>query len=189
MFDETTIQSLIDSIGWDDPLGTSLVITTENLKSTTGRLFNSFHPLVTVENVNDTAGLKPIDIDQLNTELYGFKKQAALQTLNKVFNSSPQFNPALDYGGDVVKYNGLLSDVYGLACSAMVIQMMLTSMRINEIERRTKYGVLKVELDGFRNDQGVLISKGLKAMLNEATINARKIIFPETIDMYGDNLW
>lgn len=189
MFQEATKQLLIDAIGWKQPISAGLVISEENLRSDTGRVFSAFHPLVTVENVNDTAGDDAITISQLNSELYGFKKQAASKTLSQIFSNSPQYDPFRDYGGEVVKYLDVIVEAYGFNVAAMTMQMMLTSKRVNDTERKTKYGFIKTELEGIKDEYGRTVSRGILSRLTGAVIDAQKIIFPQSIEIYGDPEW
>jgi len=188
MFDDAIIQQLIDSVGWDIPLNTALSISAANATTSSRRRFNGFHPLVTSENVFETAGREVLTNDQLNAELYSYKEQAALETINKIFNSSPRFIPSRDYGGTVVNYLGVIVEVYGLVTCVNVLKMFSTSIRTNTTERRVKYGLAKVELDGYTDNNGKKVSFGLEYKLSKAITDAQKAIFPSKYIVDGSNI-
>lgn len=185
MFTETTITYLRDCIGWDTPEGSSIVVDPLNKLSTSGLVFKSFHSLVRVENVHETTSIiNPTD-QQLNNILLEFKTQGALKALNRIFDNSTSYNPVEDYHATIVKYRGVIIEVVGLAVCAMVLQSMLTSKRINETERAAKYSMLKVEIEGFRNDQGIQVSRGVLSLLDSAIRAAKDAIFPSNIEIHS----
>jgi len=191
MHSETTIQYVMGSVGWNEPINMPGIgaISDLNKASSTGRLFNGFHALVTSEDVYKTVGDDPLNNDQLNAVLLGFKKQGALEALTLIFNNSPQYNPLEDYAGTVVKYIGVIHRVYGYVVAAMAMQSMLTSKRINDVERKTRYGLLKTELEGVKNEKGVTVSRGLISRQAYAVSEAQKIIFPNDVLIIGENVW
>lgn len=178
-------------VGWNDPINMPIdgAISDENKESLTGRLFKDFHQLTLSEDIYKTGGDDVLTIEQLNTLLLGFKKAGALETLTLIFNNSPRYDPLQDYEGTVVKYQGVISQVYGLVVCKLALQMMATSKRVNDTERKTKYGLLKTELEGVRNEQGIIVSRGVIGNLANAVFKAQEIIFPQPIEIIAENLW
>lgn len=188
---ETTIQYIMASVGWNEPINMPGVspISDENKAAISGRLFQSYHATCTSENVYKIIGDEPLSNEELNATLLGFKRQGALETLQLIFDNSPQYNPSEDYAGTVVKYIGVIQKVYGLTVSAMVLQNMLTSKRVNDTERATRYGLLKTELEGVKNETGITVSRGVIAKQATAVLKAQEIIFPEDILIIGESVW
>lgn len=189
MFTPTTVKYVTDLVGWDSPADASIVVDPTNLESTSGRIFNSFHALVIAENVKETTKkINPSNVE-LNEVLFEFKTQGALETLNKIFDNSEDYNPDLDYQKTIERYRGLIVEVMGLAVAKIVLNSMMHSQRINNTERQAKYSMLKVEVEGFRTNEGTLISKGVLARFEDAVCNAKRIIFPFRVEIYGDDEW
>lgn len=166
-----------------------ITVSPANLLTSTGRIFSAFHPIVTVENINETAGEDVLTNDQLNTVLAEFKRQGALDTLSKIFDAHVLYEPLKDYAVEVEQYAGVIVEVYGLTVAKMAMQMMLSSKRVNHTERNAKYSLLKVELEGFRDQNGILISRGVNSLLKAAIIDAQNIIFPQKPSIYGNPEW
>jgi len=186
MFTPATIQFVTDLVGWDTPdAAAGFTLNEENLTSTSGRIFESYHALVTAANVYETMDIINASNEQINDELLKYKKQGALEALQAVFDNSPGYDPDRDYAVEVEKYKGLLQAVMGYSVAAMVLRMMINSKRINETERKSKYSLLKVELEGFRDGNGILQSRGVLSMLNEAIRKAQQIIFPDNVEIHN----
>lgn len=193
MYDQTSIQLLIDRIGWNSPIqpNTDIVLSPENEESTSGRFFDSFHQLSIVENVFACINNKDVDNDSLNDILLKMKKDSVLEVLNKVFDTNPlanlknqeevvSLNYKSDYSFDIQNKVSLFDDAIGYAMAVRCLQMFISSSRSNLKERKItqSYEALKVELEGVINEQGVLIAKGAIGYYDASIINAIKIIFP-----------
>lgn len=184
MFTEETIEYVEKLVGWDKPVGVSLDIEEENIETLTGRIFKSFHHLSTTQNVIDTSlPINPTD-PQWNQTLKDFKKQGALEILNKIFDNSKDYDTSKDYHDTIEKYKGLIAEAYGRSVVVLVLRMMLHTTRINATERQAKFGMVQAELEGYRDEYGRLLTDGAISKLEKAINNAKRIIFPETIDIY-----
>lgn len=208
MYNETSIQLLIDRIGWSDPIQPNTVITlsSENLESESGRFFDSFHSLAIVENVFACISNKDVDNEELNDILYKMKKDSVLEVLNKIFTTNPlayiknqdgliSLNYKTDYSVDVLTKTSLFDDSIGYSMAVRCLQLFISSTRSNLKERKIgqSYEQLKVELEGVTNTEGVLIAKGAIGYYDASIINAIKILFPtETKSkkrLYGRHPW
>ncbi len=193
MYNQTSIQLLIDRIGWNYPIqpNADISLFDENLESASGRFFDSFHQLSTVENVFSCISNKDADNEVLNLTLLKMKKDSVLEVLNKVFDTNPlanlknqeeviSLNFKKDYSLDIQNKYSLFDDAIGYAMAIRCLQLFISSTRSNAKERKItqSYEALKVELEGVINEQGVLIAKGAIGYYDASIINAVKILFP-----------
>src|SRR5690349_10831517 len=94
MYSPEAISALTGRIGWAAPRQPSdKVLTTEN-EGTTGRTFDAFHKLVTVENMEACMPVsmaltaqETITNSSLNQYLSDLRKQSALKVLARVFDT------------------------------------------------------------------------------------------------------
>ena len=193
LYTGTSITLLTGRIGWDQAVPpTTLVVDASNLTSASGRFFNSFHQLVTAENVNDCVLNLKIDITNLNAYLAKMKKDSVLEVLNKLFDTNPLANYAaigdaysINYSNS--GYDSLITDkvtvfdnAIGYAMSVRAIQLFISSERSNGVQRKMKasYDFLMAELNGIKNNEGVPIAQGANTLFAEAIEEANKILFP-----------
>ena len=188
MITPETIQFLSDLVGWNTPdVSTGIVVTDDNLKSTSGRIFKSFHALVSAENVKDTMPIISPSNDQLNTYLLECKKQGALDAIHRIFYQSEYYITTFDYSLIVEQYSGVIAKVVGYATAAYVMDMMINSTRVNHTERIAKYQTLKIELNGLKDGNGIVQQAGVLNFLYYATLDAQNIIFPQSnkVEIYN----
>lgn len=193
LYTGTSIALLTGRIGWDQAVPpTTLVVDGTNLASVSGRFFNSFHQLVTAENVNDSVLNLKIDVTNLNLYLAKMKKDSVLEVLNKLFDTNPLANYAaigdaysLNYtsGG----YDALIADkgtvfdnAIGYAMAVRAIQLFISSERSNGTQRKMKasYDFLMSELNGIKNSEGLSIAQGVNSLFETAIKDANEILFP-----------
>lgn len=208
MYNETSIQLLIDRIGWSNPIqpNSEITLSPENVESASGRFFSSFHQLSIVENVYKCVTNKDIDYQEFNTFLLKMKKDCVLEVLNKIFDTNPLANISVsedvkslnyksDYSSDITNKASLFDDTIGYSMATRCLQLFISSTRSNATETKIgqNYEKLKVELEGVINTEGVLIAKGTIGYYDASIINAIKILFPtETKSkkrLYGRKPW
>ena len=75
------------------------------------------------------------------------------------------------------------------------MQLFLTTSRSNSKERtiQTSYQVLKVELEGVRDENGKVIANGVSQMADLAIANIISILFPiekkSVAKLFGRKVW
>lgn len=208
MYDQTSIQLLIDRIGWSNPIqpNSEITLSPENGESVSGRFYDSFHQLSIVENVYKCINNKDIDSDGFNTFLFKMKNDCVLEVLNKIFDTNPlanlsktedvkSLNYKSDYTSDIALKTSLFDDAIGYAMTVRCLQLFISSTRSNNTERKIgqSYELLKVELEGVVNTEGVLVAKGAIGYYDASIINAIKILFPTQTKskkrLYGRSVW
>lgn len=185
MYSVETISKLETRIGWKQPISDDfdMVISEYNLQSDSGKHFSAFHKLVDVEYIAKT--LNDIDIDEvtLNAELSDMRKQAVLSVLSSVFDDNECYLPEFDYSDGINTRIALFDKAIGFVVAVNVLQTYISTKRSNLEERNTKLAIgnLKLELEGYRNDAGYLVAKGLISYRDKAISNIVKVFFPEAI--------
>lgn len=193
MYSEEIIQSLTERIGFGSPQEDSFTLTiSEAIQiGASGRVFKSFHSLVTleniiaaVENINPTA----VEFIEILDEL---KKGAVLESLSLILDSHKDYINDDSYDASITQNISLFDNVIGYKVAIMVIEMFMTTKRNNIVERNAKLSVsnLKLELEGYRNETGVLVAKGLVHKFENAIKTAQKKIFPFKIIVQDGNAW
>lgn len=81
------LEKLTGRLGWRQPITVPPTVNAANLKATSGRHFEDFHPMVTLQNIQDTIEHGEAMTDgQFNTFLTNMQESAILRTINGVFN-------------------------------------------------------------------------------------------------------
>lgn len=207
MYNTESINVLIDRVGWANVIEPSdIVVSEENLTSTSGRLFNSFHQLVTVENVFSAIPNKNANVQELNGKLYELKRQSVLDVLHKVYDmnllatsathngfTSLNYLVGQDYSNIIIERSPVFDEAIGIRIAIKALELMLTTSRsnINTSNAKYSYNAIREALDGSFTAEGKLLSYGLYAKYNKVINDTINVLFlvkagPE---IYGDALW
>lgn len=193
MYSQEIIQSLTERIGFGLPVedGFALNISDAVQNGTSGRFFKSFHSLVTVENI--IAGIEnnqPTE-QEFESVLNGYRQAAVLEILNVIMDQHPDYIPKNSYDAIITENVVLFDNAIGYKVAMMVIEMFMTTKRSNIVDRNAKLAVsnLKLELEGYRNDSGVLVAKGLVHKFENAVKLAKNKLFPFKVVVNDGNAW
>lgn len=193
MYSESSKILISKRVGWDSPTGSLFPITinTENLIATSGRRVNSFHQLANVVNLYYTVDEILIIEPDFNNLLKEIRLQAAIEVMNKILDQHHCYDFDFDYDKKLEKYQSLFDEPLGYLMTIKCIETYISSSRSNYIERNTKlaFEMLKIELEGVKNEQGVTISQGLNSKFYASIKKAQKKIFPEPIKIIGQVAW
>jgi hypothetical protein len=182
MYSELSITSLVTRIGWEKPLDTAFAIEIDEevLSADSERKVNSFHQLVTVENVY--AAVPEIDMEAVdfNGFLSSVRKQSALKVLTAIFDKHTSYDEAVDYSQIIISRPRLFDDAIGYCIAIKMLELFISSSRKNLADRNTKLTLqsLKLDLEGVRNEAGFYLAKGIKYEFKNAITEAQKVIFP-----------
>lgn len=193
MYSEEIIQSLTERIGFGSPQEDSftLQISEAIQNGASGRIFKSFHSLVTLENIIAAIEKKNLVAGELDEILNEFRKAAVLEVLSLVLDSHEDYVSNDSYDATITQNISLFDNAIGYKVAIMVIEMFMSTKRSNIVERNAKLSVsnLKLELEGYRNDSGVLVAKGLVHKFENAIKTAQKKIFPFKLTVEDGNAW
>ena len=194
MYSEETINNLIQRIGFGEPQedGFGLAIDQANSIGTSKRVFKSFHQLVTVENIQASIENIGADDAEFNDILLQIKSDAVREILPLIMDKSDDYDVSKDYSTIIDDSIVLFDDAIGYKVAMSVLEMFVSTKRRNLPERNAKLAInnLKLELNGYRNDSGNLVARGLTHELNDAIKTARRKIFPFIIEVKdASNNW
>ncbi|WCM42399.1 hypothetical protein MG290_01645 [Flavobacterium sp. CBA20B-1] len=193
MYSESSKILISKRVGWDNPAGSLIPISIneENQIATSGRRVNSFHQLANAINLFHTVDESYLSENYFNELLNDIRLQGAIEVMNKILDQHHCYDFEFDYDKRIEKYQSLFDEPLGYALAIKCIETFLSSNRSNYIERNTKLGfeMLKIELEGVKNEQGFTISQGLNAKFYSSIRKAQKIFFPEPIQIIGGAEW
>lgn len=158
---------------------------------TSGRTLPSFHHLATLKNLYYTVPKIAIEKEVFEETLAQLRTDAVKSALTSVLSQSVDYKQETDYDTTIESKIELFDEIIGYTMAIQAIEMMVSSNRKNDDERNINltYSQLKMELEGVRNDNGHIISQGLKRELIFAIRKARLIIFPQVIIVTSEKVW
>ena len=197
MYTEQTIQDLTNRIGFGTPKeeGFTIVIDEANSVGGSGRVVSSFHALCTIENIFATLPTIGSDDTEIATKfnqvLADFKKAATLEVLPAILDKHQDYVSTDSYDAIITQNIAIFDDCIGYKMAMMILEMMLSSKESNIAERNVKLTAanLKLEIEGFRNDSGILVASGLVQKYNNSIKRAVNKIFPFVVKVNNGNAW
>lgn len=193
MYSPEIIQSLTERIGFGSPQedGFTLTISEAIQNGASGRTFKSFHSLVTLENIIAVIEKEQPSATQFEQILNEYRKGAVLEVLNVIMDQHPDYVANNSYDAIITENIALFDNAIGYKVAVMVIEMFMSTKRNNIVDRNAKLAVsnLKLELEGYRNDSGVLVAKGLIHKFGTAIKLAQNKLFPFKVVVNDGNAW
>lgn len=192
MYTQEAIDVLKNRIGWSDlSSGLPFVLSSDNLKSDSGKKFNWYHSLILIDNVY--AAVPEVEMSEIkfNAYLSDIRNQAVLSVLTSILDTYVDYDPATDYSTIITQRSTLFDDSIGFSVAIKMIELFLSTTRSNFNERSAKmsYQALKVELEGAKNDNGHFIAKGIIYKFEQSIKKAQKVIFPYKIVVNNADAW
>lgn len=195
MHSQEFIDALVNRIGWSD-LTSDLPIdlSDDNKSSDSNKTFDSFHQMVSLENIYATIPEKFLGEngeEYFNQYLLNLKKQAVYSILTSILDTHKDYDSTKDYSIFLTERPSLFDNAIGYSVAVKVLEMFISSSRSNLEERNVKlsYQSLKIELEGARNENGHLIAKGLVYKLEKSIKDTQKVIFPFKVVVENGNCW
>ena len=193
MYSDEIIQSLTERIGFGSPQEDSFVLEISEAiqNGASGRFFKSFHSLVTLENIIAAIEKQNINSEEFEALLNEYREGAVLEVLSLILDSHQDYVSNDSYDATITQNINIFDNAIGYKVAIMVIEMFMSTKRSNIVERNAKLSVsnLKLELEGYRNDSGVLVAKGLVHKFENAIKTAQKKIFPFKLTVEDGNAW
>lgn len=167
MISSEAISKLEERIRWNEALDSEFQISLndQNKKGDSGKHFQRFHQLVTVENIYNAGAPTPdMEAEEFNNLLADIRLQAVLQVITDAIELNPEYNPEFDYSEQIIENPAIFDNAIGFGVAVSSLELMLSSKRINPDERNVKLSAanLKLELEGFKNESGHVVSSGIK---------------------------
>lgn len=192
MYFAAAIQALVERISWSKALEPEYPELDEaNLTGESGRNFQSFHQLVNVENIYDAVPEVEMEEEAFNKFLSDLREQAVLAVIPEIMDKNIKYDSAKDYTQVIIDNAILFDDAIGFKVCISVLELLIATKRSNLAERNAKLSVsnLKLEIEGFRNDSGILVAKGITQKLEMAIRKATNKLFPKEVIVTSDKIW
>ena len=193
MYSEQIIEILTERIGFGLPQESGFVLNIDETNSigASGRLFKSFHSLVTIENIFAAIDNENPNDEEFNAILTILKQQAVYQVLTLILNRHEDYVSTDSYDAIIQENIFLFDEALGYKVCMMVLEMYMSTKRSNISERNAKLSIsnLKLELEGYRNETGVLVAKGLVQKFESAVKHAVNRIFPFRVIVKNGEGW
>lgn len=193
MYSNDTISNLNERIKWNASLdpGFSVTLSTENETGTSGKHFQSFHPLVSIDNIYSAVPEIGMNQEKFNALLSDIRLQATLQAVSDVMDQNTLYVPETNYSDLIIANNGIFDNAIGYKVAINVLEMFMSTTRSNLVERNAKLAVsnLKLELEGFKNDYGVVVANGIKYYYQKAIRKASDKLFPLVPTVDSQQIW
>jgi len=125
MYNEQSIASLVTRIGWEKPLDTAFAIELDEevLTADSERKVNSFHQLVTVENVYATVPEIDMEAEDFNGFLSSLRKQSVLEVLTAIFDKHEMYIEDTDYSALILARPKLFDDAIGYCIAIKALEL------------------------------------------------------------------
>jgi len=194
MYSEETITALSNRIGFGIPLevGFPFQIEEANSVGSNGRIFVSFHELVTLENIYAaTTDLGEGAESKFNNILTRFKYQATKEVVPMIMDKNSKYDNSVDYNQTIEDNAILFDDAIGYRVAMKVLEYLMSTKESNLTERNAKLSIsnLKLELEGYKNEAGIVVATGLGQRFNQSVKVATEKIFPFVITVNNGNAW
>lgn len=194
MYSELAISTIAERIKWNASLDSAfdLELSEENQKGASGKHFQSFHNLVSIDNIYASVPEIDMEQDEFNSYLTDIRMQAVLQVLSDVLEVHEDYVIDKDYSEIIISNAALFDNAIGYKVAVNVLELFLSTSRSNLPERNAKLSAsnLKLELEGFVNENGIMVAKGIKYYYQNAIKKAVRKIFPiQIIIKSSNNLW
>jgi hypothetical protein len=193
MYSEQAIETVSNRIGWGKPQtdGFDIVLDEAIQNGTSKRNFQSFHQLVTVQNVL-AAIPNPymLDVD-FNSKLDEIRDNAARSVLTLIIDLNPNSILDSDYSETIIANVVLFEDAVGYKVAISVLELFISTERLNTTERSTQMAIssLKLEIEGWKNESGITVANGLGQKLNKAVTLASSKLFPINAAIKNGKYW
>lgn len=193
MYSEQSIEAISKRIGWGKPQVDGFAITLDEAieNGTSKRNFQSFHQLVTVENVLAAVPDPNIDAVDFNFKLAEIRDNATRAVLTLIIDLNPNSVLETDYSDTIITNAVLFDDAVGYKVAISVLEMFIATERKNFSERSAQMAIssLKLEIEGWKNESGITVANGLGQKLDKAVRKASIKLFPVNPIVQNGKSW
>lgn len=193
MYSELSIETISKRIGWGKPQvdGFTILIDEAIENGTSKRNFQSFHQLVTLENVFAAVPDPNISDEDFNAKLEQIRDNATRAILTMIIDLNPISVFETDYSDIIIANPVLFDDALGYSVAITVLELLISTERLNTTDRSAQMAIssLKLEIEGWKNESGITVANGLGQKLNKSVIMASKKLFPINPTVKNGNAW
>lgn len=193
MYSEIAISTIANRIGWGKPQtdGFAINLAEAIQNGTSKRNFQSFHQLVTVENILAAIPNPLIDDDDFNAKLEEIRDNAARSVLTLIIDLNPNSILSKDYSNTIISNPALFDEALGYKVAISVLELFISTERENFSTRSAQLAIssLKLELEGWKNEAGITVANGLGQKLDKAVTMATERLFPKNKTITFKQIW
>ncbi|NQY43952.1 MAG: hypothetical protein HRT87_11485 [Legionellales bacterium] len=191
MYSTDSITHLVERIGFGLPNGMSISIDVPNQTGTSGRTISSFHRLATLKNLYETVEVISMDGPSFNSYLLQLKTDAVKSVVVRILNQNNLYLDSFDYSGTIITKTELFDEAVGYAMAISAIEQFISTTRTNSTIRSLEgsYKMLKIELEGAKNNKGVVVAVGLRNLLTTSIKTCSDSIFPNPLKITSKPIW
>lgn len=193
MYSEQSIETISNRIGWGKPQldGFAITLSEANENGTSKRNFQSFHQLVTVDNVLAAVPNNAISYEDFNAKLFEIRDNAARAILTMIIDLNPNSILETDYSDIIINNPVLFDDAIGYKVAISVLELFVSTERENFSARSSQLSIssLKLEIEGWKNESGITVANGLGQKLNKAIEMAANKLFPLNAIVQNGKSW
>ena len=193
MYSEQSIQIISNRIGWGKPQTDGFTINLEEAiqNGTSKRNFQSFHQLVTVENVLAAVPDPDISPEDFNAKLAEIRDNAVRAVLTLIIDLNPNSILETDYSDSIIANPILFDDAVGYKVAMSVLELFISTERENFSTRSAQLTIssLKLEIEGLKNESGITVANGLGQKLNKAVTMVSNRLFPINSTVQNGKPW
>lgn len=193
MYNPESISVLTKRIRWNESLDPDfpIMLSHDNNIGLSGKNFQSFHQLVSIDNIYDAVPAIEMDADPFNELLSDIREQAVYHSVTEIMDKNNLYLPATDYSNMIIQNVQLFDDAIGYKVIMIVLEMFMSTKRSNLVERNSKFAIsnLKLELEGFRNENGHVVAQGIRYHYDKVVKDATNKLFPQPIIVTSQQIW
>ena len=193
MYSEAAISTIANRIGWGKPQtdGFAINLAEAIQNGTTKRNFQSFHQLVTVENILAAIPNPSIDDDDFNAKLEEIRDNAARSVLTLIIDLNSNSILSKDYSNTIISNPALFDEALGYKVAISILELFISTERENFSTRSAQMAIssLKLELEGWKNEAGITVANGLGQKLDKAVTMATERLFPKNKTITFKQIW
>ena len=192
MYSEQSIETISKRIGWGKPqVGGFFELEEAVENGTSKRNFQSFHQLVTVENVFAAVLDLNISAEDFNLKLTEIRDNVTRSVLTTVIDLNLGSDSAADYSETIISNAVLFDDAVGYGVAISILELFISTDRINFRERSAHMAIssLKLEIEGWKNEAGITVANGLGQKLDKAVRKASIKLFPVNPIVQNGKSW
>lgn len=193
MYSENAISTIAGRIGWGKPQtdGFTIELSEAIQNGTSKRNFQSFHQLVTVENVLAAIPNPDIHNADFNAKLDEIRDNAARSVLTLIIDLNPNSILTKDYSSIIISNPALFDEAVGHKVAISVLELFISTERENFSARSAQLAIssLKVEIEGWKNESGITVANGLGQKLDKAVTLATERLFQTKKTVSFKQIW
>lgn len=126
-----------------------------------------------------------------NSHLLQLKTDAVKSVLVRILNQNNMYLDSFDYSGTIITKSELFDEAVGYTMAISAVEQFISTTRTNSTVRSIEgsYKMLKIELEGAKNNKGAIVAVGLRNKLTTSIKKCSDSIFPNPLKITSKPIW